>query len=543
MGVQKDHKPTTSPLSNTRSRELTSSTAAAAKSTPSDASQRPIEPSQKSSGHPRKAQKRENTAEDDHSQKRLRKDSPSASLSATNSQDRVDVWQCRGKERPPSSEDRHSYKRRRGSVLESQLSEENLKKLERGLEKFERGTPSEMDSGVTVPYRVRKRTPSRQASSSDLNQATASQRSQESSVSNSFYRYHILDQARIYIRPEPPPKDIQAQIDVIFEREIPEKRRRKISNIARKTSQKFIENLRGAHGQDDLVGLVYQALKMMHEDETFSFVRKGGSISLLTPVNMSLRANLGLDWDPSLKPEIQQRLWNLSALYQSNNKTSDVVDHPNKRQQGQPSFPTPDTSQSMMQPLAAPSQSKQDAVKTPRPDFTIGLRHSTVCNALRKRGLNNFKADHFLKFLQEDHKLCSDPTQNFLNVRFPIVVIEGKAYATGKTVFEAQNQAAVSGACMVNLQQLTDLFERVVSNTGSKKTHIAFSICTEGPQIEFWVHYALLEGYVRCHYMNIFRTCYGSLQGGLEDFLLDAERLMTWTRDEFWKRSRISFAN
>lgn len=33
--------------------------------------------------------------------------------------------------------------------------------------------------------------------------------------------------------------------------------------------------------------------------------------------------------------------------------------------------------------------------------------------------------------------------------------------------------------------------------------------------------------------MNIFRTCYGSLQRGLEDFLLDMERLMGWTKDEF----------
>ena len=153
-----------------------------------------------------------------------------------------------------------------------------------------------------------------------------------------------------------------------------------------------------------------------------------------------------------------------------------------------------------------------------------------------KRGLSKFKADDFLKVLQRERKLCSDPTQNFLNVRFPILVIEGKAYATGKTVFEAQNQGAVSGVCMVNLQQhLTDLFESVFSNLGGSKINLAFSICTEGPQIEFWVHYALSEDNVRSHYMNIFRTCYGSLQGGLEDFLIDVERLMRWTKDEFLK--------
>ncbi|KAL9128541.1 MAG: hypothetical protein Q9217_002806 [Psora testacea] len=514
VGMRKDRN-STSPPKTASPRHKRSSTTAAANSTPSEALQKPFETSQELIDRPRKAQKRKQAAEDEYSQKRLRKDPPSASGPAAASQDLVGVWQTREKKRLYDSEDKLSYKRRPGSVPESQLSEENLKKLERDLEKLERGTPNKMDPAVTVPDRVRKRTASRQASFSDLNQDTASLRSQKSSISNSFYRYHILDQARMYIRPEPPPKDIQAQINVIFEREIPEKRRREISGIAKETSQEFINNLRGAHREDDLVELVYEALRTMHKDETFDFPRKA-------------------DWDPSLKPDIQQEVWDLDALGQSYNKANDVVDRFNKRRQGERSFPSPDTSQSTMPPPAAPSQSKQDAVKTPRPDFTIGLRHSTISNALIKRGLSKFKADDFLKVLQRERKLCSDPTQNFLNVRFPILVIEGKAYATGKTVFEAQNQAAVSGGCMVNLrQQLTDLFQGVFSNLGGRKTHLAFSICTEGPQIEFWVHYAWSEDNVRSHYMNIFRTCYGSLQGGLEDFLIDVERLMKWTKDDF----------
>ncbi|MCJ1258921.1 hypothetical protein MMC24_006755 [Lignoscripta atroalba] len=534
--MRKDCKPT-SPPKNASPRQLRSSTTAAANSTPSEAFQKPFETSQELIDRPRKAQKRKHAAEDEHSQKRLKKDPPSTSVpAAASSQDLVGVWQTRGKKRPYDSANKHSYKRRRGSVPESQLSEENLKKLERDLEKLERGTPDEMDPGVTVPDRVRKRAPSRQASFSDLNQDTASLRSQKSSVSNSFYRYHILDQARIYVRPEPPPLDIQAQMDVILEREVPEGRRREISGVAKKTSQKFINNLRGAHREDDLVELVYEALSTMHKDETFDFPRKAGIVLPLTPTYTSLRANLDLDWDPSLKPDVQQEFWDLDVLGQPNNEADDDVDRPNKRQHGERSFPSPDTSKSTMPPPAAPSQSKLDAVKTPRPDFTIGLRHSTISNALMERGLSRVKADDFLKVLQRERKLCSDPTQNFLNVRFPILVIEGKAYATGKTVFEAQNQAAVSGACMVNLrQQLTDLFEGAFSNPRGGKTHLAFSICTEGPQIEFWVHYALSEDNVRSHYMNIFRTCYGSLQGGLEDFLMDVERLMEWTKDEVLK--------
>ena len=251
-----------------------------------------------------------------------------------------------------------------------------------------------------------------------------------------------------------------------------------------------------------------------------------------------MHANSDLDWEPSLKPDVQKELWNGDALDQSNNKADDVAggpnEQPNKRQQRELLFPSPDTSRSMMPPPPVPCPSKQNAVKTPRPDITVGFHHAAICNALMKHGLSELKADDFLRFLQRDRKLCSDPTQSLGDLRFPILVIEGKAYTTGKTVFEAQNQAAVSGACMVNLrQQLNDLFEAVFSVPESRKTHLAFSICTEGPQIEFWVHYARLQDNVRSHYMNILRTCYGSLQDGLEAFLMDVERLMGWAKDEY----------
>lgn len=223
-----------------------------------------------------------------------------------------------------------------------------------------------------------------------------------------------------------------------------------------------------------------------------------------------------------------------------------TVDRPSKRKEGDRSVLTPDASRSSMPPRTAPSpvtlpQSRQDgAVKTPRPDFTIGLRHSTVASALIKRGLSKYKADNLLKFLQREDKLCSDPTQNFLNVRFPILVIEGKAYATGKTVFEAENQAAVSGSCMTNLQrQLSGLFkavfpssERTINPEGGK-TPLAFSICTQGPIIEFWVHYFVLEEDMCMHHMNLLKLCYGSLADGLEDFFILLERLISWYKTDF----------
>lgn len=163
-------------------------------------------------------------------------------------------------------------------MADTQLSEENLKKLQRGLEKFERETFNQMGSTVTTSDRGRKRAPSRQASLSDLIQDTASVRSQKSSLSNSFYRYHTLKYYKIYILPEPPPIGIQPQLNFIFKRESSKERRREISGIAKKISQKFMNNLRGAHREDDLVELIHEAFREISKDEVFDCPRKAGTV-------------------------------------------------------------------------------------------------------------------------------------------------------------------------------------------------------------------------------------------------------------------------
>lgn len=249
--------------------------------------------------------------------------------------------------------------------------------------------------------------------------------------------------------------------------------------------------------------------------------------------------NFFLDWNASLKPRLQEGFWNMD-IFGPVDEAGGIVNRLSKRRQTGPTYPSPNTSNSAMPPPSTPLQSGEDTgVKTPRPDFTVGFRNSTIVNALISRGLSQVKAEDLLMTLQINGRLYSDPTQNFLNVRFPVLVIEGKAYTTGKTVFEAQNQAAVAGSSMINLQQqFADLIRRgFPESPTSTETPLAFSICTEGPHVEFWVHYASEEDNVRHHHMNIFRTCYGSLQAGLEDLLLDLERLMGWLKEEYLKNA------
>ena len=187
-----------------------------------------------------RAQRRKREAEDEHSQKRSRKDLPSASRPAAEFEN-----ECL--DNGPQ-----------GSEPAAQLTKDNLKKLERE-------TSSNTDSMTT------KRASSRQASTSYVS-------SQRSSASNAFYRYHILENAGIVIHPGPSPEEVQSQLDIIYKRKICDERRRQISDIAKKKSQKFTRYLRGACGEDDMVELVHEAFREMYPDDVFYCPRKAGTV-------------------------------------------------------------------------------------------------------------------------------------------------------------------------------------------------------------------------------------------------------------------------
>jgi hypothetical protein len=431
---------------------------------------------------------------------------------------RIRILPNKLKRKREQAQDSSSKRARKSPVdirsVKTILSKENLERLQRDME----------------PDR-RKRAISRQTSFSDMNQDTASVRSQKS-TSNASYRYNVLESAGMYIRPEPPPKKIQPQLDVIFKHKISDKRRGEISTIADEISQKFIKKTRGAYREDDLVEIFDDAFSDMFDTEIFTWPRKAGTVlpipfSPLT--HLSFHANHDIDWNPDLKPEVNQGPWDFNALDSINEATSA---RPSKRQQADLFLPSPNTSQSNL--LLPADTVPAGAVKTPRPDFTIGLNNSAIASELLKHGMSEYQAENFLAILQRQKRLYSDPTQNYLNIRFPILVLEGKAYATGRPIFEAQNQAVVSGSCMVNLfQRLNTLLDRSLPKSKSMEIPLIFSICTEGPSMEFWVHYSQPEKGIYLYYMNLLGTCHGSLKNELEPFFLRLEHVMTWYKNYY----------
>ena len=209
--------------------------------------------------------------------KRPRKDRQSTSMPASASLDSASVPETRAK-RLRSAEDKPPHEQRQWSETGSLLSEENLKKLQSQLKQ-----PKVMGPAATAADRIRKRgTVMRQYSFSDLNPetATTSVRSQKSAGSLKFYRYNILEQARVYIRCEYPPPEIQALLDVIFKREVSGERGVEISRIAKETAQKFSSKTKGASREDDLLELLNSAFNELFPGGIFNCSRKAGMLIL-----------------------------------------------------------------------------------------------------------------------------------------------------------------------------------------------------------------------------------------------------------------------
>ncbi|KAL8802825.1 MAG: hypothetical protein Q9182_003585, partial [Xanthomendoza sp. 2 TL-2023] len=409
------------------------------------------------------------------------------------------------------------------------LSKANLKLLQQEIAASE-----EMDNDGTSSSQARKRrAPLRQASNSELVSGTyTSGRSKEPTPSHNFYRYIILERARIQIVPRPPPQTVQVRLDVIFNRRMTDERIREIKNLAKDQSENFGDGIGEALREDDSVELAHQTIFMMHKDRALVHRRKTGG-QFAGPLESS-------------RADIPGRLeYRVEAFNKAVYTELDIADSPNKQQEADRPFPTPDNSHATMPPPAAPATAGQiqpvqpvhdGAVKTPRPDFTCGLRHSVIVEALADLGLDQTVSNDFLRVLQLNKRLCSNPTQHFIAIRFPFLVIEGKAYTTGKTLFEAENQAAVSGSSMLNLQQqLASLYDSVKPASKKRGPPLAFSVCTQGPIWELWVHHLNMTKNITTYHMNIIATCHASLADELERFLLKMDCLITWYKHDYLK--------
>ncbi|KAH8724207.1 hypothetical protein GQ44DRAFT_709291 [Phaeosphaeriaceae sp. PMI808] len=151
-----------------------------------------------------------------------------------------------------------------------------------------------------------------------------------------------------------------------------------------------------------------------------------------------------------------------------------------------------------------------------------------------------------LMLLQDDCRVLSEPHQAQIGLRFPFLVIESKGGAAAGNLIGAQNQAAVDGACALNiLSDLQCVVTRIVSQSGyiqcnkgnpnteqgekDKTPAILFSVTTEGPIHEIWVHYRVGEAYhMTCH--RAWRT---TRREDAREFVQALARIVEWGRIGF----------
>ncbi|KAH1372147.1 hypothetical protein KXX50_004320 [Aspergillus fumigatus] len=181
-------------------------------------------------------------------------------------------------------------------------------------------------------------------------------------------------------------------------------------------------------------------------------------------------------------------------------------------------------------------------LKDPRPDICVGLSDDYLAKALEpSKGRSTARS--FLYDLQDTSTLISDPHITPLGLRFRFLIVEAKAGATGGNLYQAQNQAAVAGSTAVQIfETLSDLHcaqtldQEYAGNIGGSNIsvqhptgvmlHLAFSITTEGPIHELWLHFR--RPGEEDFYMGCRGTWRTTLKESSLDFLRHLSAVLRW---------------
>ncbi|KAH3938549.1 hypothetical protein HBH98_247030 [Parastagonospora nodorum] len=155
-----------------------------------------------------------------------------------------------------------------------------------------------------------------------------------------------------------------------------------------------------------------------------------------------------------------------------------------------------------------------NALTTPKPDILLGLaRHS-------------FTEVHqvLLGEWQDNGQLLSEPQLVQQGLHFPFLLVEAKGLATSGNMMGAENQAAVGGACAINILKALQRLE-----PGFPLAHIVFSISTEGSLHQLFIHYHIDGKY----HMTVHRAWKVTLLRDCTEFVLALARIIQWGGGEY----------
>ncbi|KAF2234550.1 hypothetical protein EV356DRAFT_501412 [Viridothelium virens] len=370
---------------------------------------------------------------------------------------------------------------------------------------------------------------------------TGTERTQRSSNTNAIYRHRNLAAVEIHMHVEPPDY-IQAAINRIFTAEVSTERRSKLRLTAQELRDNCLQNVGAYAGEDDFMNSLCTALKALGLE--------------------NLCIHWKADWQAELKPVAPpQSHFNSRFISGTRQLEVDNVSAPLStgkpsisRESSIPNTPIRTLLSEPPESSTAPTvASPGSLIKTPRPDISIGIQIAALISDLSSQNLNKAQARKFLTWLQNklvQHKadrpfepiLTSVPAPRALNLAFPFAVVEGKAYSTGKQIFEAENQAAVSAACALKIQLTLDNLvdrgatassdPRLTTNTTTTSNidpPLFFAICTQGPIHELWAHWTVVDEDGVCTFgSKLLDSCNVLLLQQGEDFLVRLYNVGCW---------------
>ncbi|XP_014551483.1 hypothetical protein COCVIDRAFT_20276 [Bipolaris victoriae FI3] len=202
---------------------------------------------------------------------------------------------------------------------------------------------------------------------------------------------------------------------------------------------------------------------------------------------------------------------------------------PNFDSQSASGFPGPVPSLQPYTPSIAYTTSSEAAdpfyISTPKPDIVVGLddRHFAPTHRFRL-------AKH-----QRFGSILSDPHTAAMGLRFPFLIAETKGLSLNGGLVAAQNQAAIGAACMLKiLDELENQATLLTESASPAEPPLCFSITTEGPVHELWVHFKVRDA---THMHNI-RTWRTTDARHVRELVCYLTRILKWAKDDFMEKIR-----
>ena len=370
---------------------------------------------------------------------------------------------------------------------------------------------------------------------------------------NVVYRSYNLMAAGVHLHADPP-DDIKAIITSIVEANVHERHQSELRRIAQAFRQACHLNVKALKYEDDFLLPLITAIPTLCAPKP-STVQKApwkqelklasrqlsqfdfSLVATAQPPNTDNPSVTNVQGPP---PKISRRLSSSSSSLSSRDITASEQMPPPPRPPRPPLRSTSvgkatDSGMLPPQPVFLGKDSNTSPVKTPFPDLTVGLPLRGLLSALAAQKLDPRKAHDFI--LQAEREklqfeadgplepmLIVQPAVGATDIVFPFLVVEGKAYSTGKQIFEAENQAAVAMACAHKILISLDR----VAGQHQCQPHVLFSVTTVGPIHELWAHWTTLQGDQRDFESQLWGSWNVLLEDRAEDFIVKLHNVCAW---------------